>query len=509
MKKWIYLLLLFLSIQSLSFSQNNLNIDPDLLPFLDTSLAPFYHGVASGDPTEHSVVIWTKVTLNTTIKEAAVVWEIATDSTFRKLIHRGATLTNKNSDFTVKERVFNLKPNKTYYYRFIYNGKSSIRGTTKTLPKTFESYQIAFASCSNYEWGYFNNYRFIAEDNDIDLVVHLGDYIYEYGTGTYGNTAIDRKNVPSHELITLADYRTRYSLYRLDKDLIKLHQLKPMITTWDDHEIANDAYTNGAGNHQSNEGDYITRKNAATKAYYEWLPISPKENEPLYRSFSIGSQVDLIVLDTRIAERTKQVDSMNVSNYHDSTRTILGKKQFDWLTKNLSQKHTWKIVCNQVPVGPMYDPTPDKKGKYMDGWDGYPFEKEKLIHYLEDHHIQNTVFVTGDFHKAIAMETDLNGTKETNDNVAVEFIVSSITSANDDEFITKDKAHKKKELYLKNNPNMLYCNNTEHGYLVLKILHDEIEADFIDATTIKERKATKYINKSFSVHSGMSVLIER
>ncbi len=506
MRSYIFVGILFLLIQKIGNSQENLNIHPDLIKHLDHSLAPFYHGVASGDPTNNSVVIWTKLTLDKSIQEAPVNWEISKDSLFHKLIQKGTSITSSLSDFTIKVRIEDLKQNQTLYYRFNYNGKYSLIGRTKTLPTKLKSYKIAFVACSNYEWGYFTNYKYIAEDKNIDLVVHLGDYIYEYGTGIYGDTSIGRINIPSHEIISLYDYRTRYSLYRLDKDLMRLHQMKPMITTWDDHEIADNAYNEGAENHQENEGSYNKRKNAATQAYYEWLPIHPKLNEPLYRSFSIGSLINLIVLDTRIEERTAQVDSAEVINYYDSTRTILGKNQFSWLTQNLNQKETWKIICNQVPVGPMYSPTKVKDNLYMDGWDGYPYEKEKFLRFLGENKIKNTVIVTGDYHRSIAMETDLRGTETPLDNVAVEFIVTSITSANDNEYYTLEKAQKRKELYLINNPNMKYCNNIDNGYLTLKITKKEVIAEYLNLSTIKKSEASQYLDKRFKVDNGKNVL---
>ena len=206
MKISYHLILCFFLLQTVGIAQEKLNIDQDLFPFLDPSKAPFYHGVASGDPTENSVVIWTKVTLGTSVKKAVITYEIATDSLFNSIVQKGNSVTDETKDFTIKERIQVLKSNHTYYYRFTYNSIFSIVGTTKTLPSKVESFNIAFASCSNYEFGYFTNYKLIAEDEAIDLVVHLGDYIYEYGVGVYGDTTIGRFNIPSHEIITLADY---------------------------------------------------------------------------------------------------------------------------------------------------------------------------------------------------------------------------------------------------------------------------------------------------------------
>ena len=490
-------------------AQTNLNIDSDLLVHLDKNLAPFYHGVASGDPTQNSIIIWTKLTLDKEIKTAQVDWEICTDKACKKVLKNGSLLTSDDLDFTVKILVNDLKPYTKYYYRFKFNNVYSIIGQTKTLTANLDAYKIAFASCSNYEWGYFNNYRFMAEDDSIDLVVHLGDYIYEYAVGKYGDTTIGRLNVPNKEIISLSDYRTRYSLYRLDKDLLKLHQLKPFITTWDDHEIANNAYVDGAQNHQKTEGDWYQRKANATKAYYEWMPVNKKAEKHLYRSFAIGNLINLIILDTRIEGRTVQSNNVTDKDFSDTSRTILGKEQYDWLTQKLENKAVWNIIGNQVPFGPMYQPDTIKGALYMDGWDGYPYEREKLIKFLGKINLKNLVIVTGDYHSSFAMETDLIGTKNTNDNVGIEFVVTSITSANDDEYESPETVNILKELYLKNNPQMKYCNNTGHGYLVLNVSKDELLATFVYSSTIKKTEATKNIEKTYKVKSGSSVLIEQ
>ncbi len=505
-----YLLLFSFIISAMSFGQTSLNIHPDLANHLDPKLAPFYHGVASGDPTQDRVVIWTRITLDRSVGDALVKWEVSKSPSFAIAVANGEYRTSAMEDFTVKVDVGGLQANTRYYYRFQYGDVTSLTGEMRTLPAGDESFSIAFASCSNYEWGYFNNYRFIAEDEDVDLVVHLGDYIYEYGVGIYGDTSIGRLNVPDYEIVSLDDYRTRYSLYRLDPDLREVHRKKAFVTTWDDHEIANNTYDDGAQNHQEeSEGDWNVRKNAARKVYYEWLPVRKKNDEPLYRSFPIGTLANLIMLDTRLSGRTVQVDNTDDPSYYDSTRTILGKKEYDWLIDNLNSEQTWKIVGNQVPFGPMYLPEAKKKEKYMDGWDGYPYEREKLVKYLLDQAIRNVVFVTGDYHESFAFETDLEGTAITEDNVAVEFVVTSITSANVDEY-TKipEKLQRQHERYLANNEHLKYVNSTDHGYLVLHLEKDKVTASFVYASTIREPDATKRIERQYHVNSGKPVLIE-
>lgn len=482
-----------------------LNIHPDLIPSLNLKMAPFFHGVASGDPTQTSIIIWTRVTLDTVTKTANVNWELATDSLFTNVVKKGIAETNQNQDFTVKIDVENLQSHHRYYYRFIYKDSKSIVGKTETLTSDMSEVSIAFASCSNYEWGYFNNYRAIAMNTEVNMVVHLGDYIYEYGVGKYGDTSIGRLNVPAYEITSLADYRTRYSLYRLDTDLVKVHQEKPFITTWDDHESANNAYKDGAENHQSDEGLWLTRKNAAKKAYYEWLPVRETKTNRLYRAFEIGKLVNLIILDSRLEGRTSQV-TMNSPAYQDSTRFILGKEQYAWLTNQLKKDHVWNIIGNQVLFGSLTLEENNKKEKYMDGWEGYPFERKRLIHFLEDQNKKNTVFVTGDFHNAFALETDLTGTKDTMDNIGVEFVVTSINSANDNEYNSETKTEEIKQDYLDNNPNLKYCNNKDHGYLVLKITKDKLRASYHYTSNIRNRLGLDSIEAIFEVDPKSAII---
>lgn len=491
---------IFLCLTTVLRAQQDLNIHPDLLRYLNPALAPFYHGVASGDPTENSVILWTKVTLPKSTRKASVQWELSGDTNFRKVLKTGTLETSSADDFIVKPDVTGLSANTTYYYRFHCNGATSVTGITKTLPSGNPGIDIAFAACSNFEWGYFHNYRFIAEDTTIDLVVHLGDYIYEYGVGGYGDTSLHRWNVPAWEIKTLEDYRTRYSLYRLDGDLMEVHRTKPFITTWDDHESANNAYDEGAQNHQeATEGRWEDREQAARKAYYEWLPVRKKDREPLYRSFAIGSLVNLIILDTRLGGRTVQME-MNDPHFNDSSRTILGKEQHDWFIRNLSSSHTWKIIGNQVPFGPLYLPDSVRGEKYMDGWDGYPYEQKQIQEALRK--TENAVLVTGDYHQSFALGNHPEALEDPSGNVAVEFIVTSITSANTNEYVSDDMAAKENDTYLRFNPHVKYSNNTDHGYLVLRVRAQKLTAEFVYATSIVSPEAQPRVERSFIVRRG-------
>jgi alkaline phosphatase D len=490
-------------------AQSELNIHPDLVPLLDPALAPFYHGVASGDPTDHSVIIWTKVTLPKNIQDAMVSFEFDSEPSFTDPEKKGIVETDANSDFTIKVDIGELKSGTKYYYRFMYNDHISIVGETKTLPSDPNDFSIAFAACSNYEWGYFNNYRLMAMDTSIDLVVHLGDYIYEYAPNKYGDTTIGRINVPDHEITSLDDYRTRYSLYRLDKDLRLLHQLKPFITTWDDHEIANNGYVEGAQNHQANEGNWETRKQAGKKTYYEWMPIRDNSYHELYRSFEVGKLFSLIILDTRIAGRSKQVGSVNDPMYNDPDRTILGRDQYDWLIGKMeNKKTTWKLIGNQVPFGHLAQP--DFKGGadlYMDGWDGYPVERRKFLDFIKTRKIKNTVFLTGDYHCSFALDNDIPGNDDPKDNVAVEFVVTSITSANDDESMPRDEAIAFQKDYIKFNPNLRYLNTVDHGYLVIQVQPAKLIGRFYYVDTVRKPSTNGRLEATYTVFKNIPVLV--
>jgi alkaline phosphatase D len=484
--------------------KDSLQLDPLLVSALDESLKPFYHGVASGDPTNNAVVIWTRITPEHSIEKIDVEWELATDEGFSHLVSSGKYTTGPYRDFTVKVDVTGLQPGLTYYYRFKQGNFTSIIGTTKTIPINPSEMKIAFASCSNYEWGYFNAYGAMAIDDDIDLIVHLGDYIYEYAIGHYGDTSLGRLNVPAGEIITLQDYRSRYSIYRLDEDLMMAHQNKPFITTWDDHEIANNSYMDGAENHQdSTEGNWYSRKSAGTKAYYEWLPVR-EPTDRLYRSFKAGELFNLIILDTRIAGRTEQIYDPENESYKDESRSILGKEQYDWLTKELKEEQRWKIIGNQVPVGPMIVPTEEGSHPYMDGWDGYPAERNRLLKFITEHKMKNSIFMTGDYHSAFAIETPFG-----NANAAVEFVVPSINSSNYDEHTDSNTVVRAAEGYRKYNPHVRYCNLTDHGYVSLTIRKDQALAEFVYVETVKTRDLSVTTAVSFLVPSDVSIIKKR
>ncbi|MFV5660763.1 alkaline phosphatase D family protein [Acinetobacter pittii] len=338
--------------------------------------ADFLHGVASGDPLQDRVILWTRLTPLDLNARLRVTWEIATDDQFKQNLKTGTVQTTKTDDFTVKVDATGLQAGTTYYYRFRFGTKVSPVGQTKTLPVTTNKVSFAVCSCSNYPAGYFYVYREMAKQN-VDVVIHLGDYIYEYGADGYATEDAAKlgRTLPSDnnkEIIKLDDYRKRYALYRQDKDLQAVHQRHPFIVVWDDHELANDTWREGAENHQSNEGPFLERKLAALQAYFEWMPIRPVSNTDhlnIYRQFNFGSLVQLTMLDTRIIARDKQLEykyyitssGLDAQKFQadltDPKRTLMGYTQRDWLVDKLKQSTaTWNVIGQQVLMSKMWIP---------------------------------------------------------------------------------------------------------------------------------------------------------
>ena len=280
--------------------------------------APFYftHGVASGDPISDRVILWTRLLPgNGQHSKVSCNWQVAADADFNQIVSSGSATTSAQQDYTIKVDATGLSPNSHYFYRFIGDGFTSPVGRTRTLPVgDVAEFRLGVASCSNYPQGYFNAYRDMA-NTELDLVLHLGDYIYEYAEGVYANATatgeLGRNVEPSSEILSIEDYRMRYGLYRTDVDLQAVHARHPFICVWDDHELCNDSWIDGAENHNEGEGDFFARARAARQAYHEWMPIrttAAGDQAPIYRSFKLGNLADLIMLDTRQHGRMRPLD---------------------------------------------------------------------------------------------------------------------------------------------------------------------------------------------------------
>lgn len=501
----------------------------------------FPYGVASGDPLSDRVIIWTKLEPLAKSARATVEWMMATDAQMKNIVREGRVNTTTDSDFTVKVDVTGLEPATYYYYQFLANGKKSIVGRTKTTPVgAVDQLRFAVVSCSNYQAGYFNNYGNIGRREDLDAVIHLGDYIYEYEDGKYGDSTLmatgARAVAPKTEILTLEDYRARYATYRQDPDLMLAHQMHPFITVWDDHETANDAYKEGAENHQEGEGNWMSRREIARQVYNEWLPVRG-ETKPLYRRIRYGELAELIMLDTRLEGRDKQILDVTDPDLYDEDRTILGAEQKAWLKDALEHSSAqWKILGNQVmfaeynvgwaaAAGGNYTPE-QLESIFLDIWDGYPVERAELIRFIQDKDIEDVVIVTGDVHCSFAYDIALKSSAMSSDPgevtydpktgegaVAVEFVTPGITSANYDENIGMMQAQMfqyqiNKPLPTGGNPNphMKYADLIRHGYLVLDVQPDRVQADWFYSKNILEPTQEEVFGEGWYTKSGESRL---
>jgi alkaline phosphatase D len=515
MMKNTLLLSIILLIVVFSSCNNNENSEEALASSnIQLATTPFLHGVASGDPLGKAVIIWTRVSVDTQ-SYATVKWSMAKDEAFKEVVKSDYTITDASKDFTIKVDVQGLESNTYYYYKFELGDYSSPIGRTKTTPvgdKEVSQVRLAVVSCSNYEAGYFNSYAKLAEKPDIDAVLHLGDYIYEYGPGTYGDTTIPRQHLPAKEIITLDDYRTRYAQYRTDKMLQRAHQVHPFITIWDDHEIMNNAYMDGGENHNEGEGDYSDRKSVAKQVYYEWMPI--RESKTLYRKFEFGNITTLLMLDERLAGRTEPVDNKDNPNYGDEKRTMLGQEQFDWLVKNLKEsEQAWKVLGNQVifsdvNVAPIYGP---EFPKNMDAWDGYPAEKQKIINAIKENNIKDIVFVSGDTHCSWAFEVPIspdNYNPRTSEGVvAVEFGTPGLTSANLDEYRSMEEVKAAEQKMHTANKHLKYLDTHSQGYFIFDMTFNLSQVDYYYIDKINTESETEIKGKSIILRKGRSQLV--
>ncbi|MBT2333004.1 alkaline phosphatase D family protein [Variovorax paradoxus] len=486
----------------------------------------FKHGIASGDPLSDRVILWTRVTAPAP-GTLNVDWEVASDERFGIIVARGTASTGPERDYTVKVDATGLQAASTYFYRFFMGNEFSPIGRTRTLPVGgVPQARLAVVSCSNFPSGYFNVYADIARRTDIDVVLHLGDYIYEYGRIGYASQlaiAIDRESIPDHEILTLTDYRQRHAQYRTDGDLRALHARLPVIAVWDDHDLADDAWSGGAENHdEATEGSFAARRAAAVQAYNEWLPTRlPDPANPLriYRSFDFGTLASMHMLDTRLIGRDKQV---TLAQYLDGaaaapTRQLLGQPQVDWLSARIAESAcTWQVLGQQVLMMRMKIPLsiatdfsletltaylaalalPDaarsdsqralvaqQKVPYnLDAWDGYPAARDAVLAMARSQG-KNLISLAGDTHNAWAGNlTDPSGQR-----VGVEFGTSSVSSPGFERALPLIANNLLADGFLRMVDDLRYAETSKRGYAVVTLTPAEARCDYVEISTVFSR----------------------
>lgn len=531
---------------------------------------PFKHGVASGDPDQTSLVVWTAV--SEPIEGEGVSVELAADPDFSTIVYRGplevagpaADNPRAGRGVPYKALVDGLEPGRTYFYRFFHAGEVSATGTTRTLPDgPLDSFRIAAFSCSNYPAGFFNAYRAAAEREDIDLVVHLGDYIYEYAMGGYGTDRAERLSRipdPLTEIVTRDDYARRHSCYSLDPDLQALKAKAPWITVWDDHETANDAWSGGAENHDQGEGSWTDRRDAALEAYYAWLPArAPQPHPARYGAVRVGDLATLYLMETRLTARTRSLDWSSfpvavgadpedpavaraverwlAETVGDPSRELMGSGQLAFfgeaMARSRAEGQPWRVLLNQVMIGhktmPDYtEVTPFwlRMGMRMmggqiwdtalrsrfnipmtlDDWDGFPAERQRLFDTarLAD---ADLLVLTGDTHNFWC--NDL--IDEHGDRRGTEFGVTSVTSPSEYEYV-KAPGVDFGRMTVERNPEILHHEVYKKGYVHLTLTREAAEAEFVAVSTIEDRDFTTSIDSRWRVpraNGGPVPMVER
>ena len=498
----------------------------------------FDHGVASGDPLSDRVILWTRVTPKKP-GPIAVNLEIAANRNFSQVLFSKALKTDSLSDYTIKYDFSIgsiLKSGQIFFYRFNSQGTTSEIGKTKTLAAESRKIKLGVFSCSNFPAGFFNAYQAAAEANDLDLWLHLGDYLYEYPMGGYGTQnaeKLGRVPSPSHEMITLSDYRMRHAQYKLDEGSKALHRNAPLVAVWDDHEFANDTWKKGAENHSidGEEGDFFSRRAAAIRAYHEWMPIREQQNKrKIFREFKVGKFLQLLMLDTRQFQRDRQIqpkDYLSKSGFNQAsfyedlnsrTRNLLGSEQLAWVEKKVgSQKFDWTILGQQVLMTKLKFPDLSKMLKEedipsflkpylkflglgipsnLDAWDGYPAERNKLYDVMQK---SSTDFISlaGDTHNAWVSEL----TNASGDKIGIELGAPSVSSPGIADAIKLDEKQFTDKI-IEINSELSWMDPKHRGYLTLAFDENQMEARFNFIKELQKIDSTIFSTQVFQVQKN-------
>ena len=501
----------------------------------------FTHAVASGEPGPTSVLLWTRhVAANGDVSRLTA--EVSETPDFAQVVSGGSVSALRENDHTARLTVEGLEPGRWYHYRFIAgDGSVSPTGRTRTLPVgPVERFKLGVFSCSNLPYGWFNAYAHAAERQDLDLLIHTGDYIYEYQRGYYPGVeqaVKDRLIEPAGELIHLADYRLRYASYRADPDLQRLHGLFPMIAQWDDHEIANDAWNGGAENHSSDEGDWAARKAAALKAWREWLPVS----DATWAAYGIGDLADLFRPETRLTARSQRLDlglvaagaedvaaayaDLRDRTLVDPARTLMGAEQEAWLNAGLAASTRrgarWQVLTQQVVMGDlMMPPVPEGmleglnlpietagylKGASaaaeaglpfnLDGWGGFPAARSRLLAAAQAADA-DLVVLSGDSHNAWAFDLAEDGRP-----AGVEFAGHSVSSPGLEGYLPLPP-DLVAQFLAGASPELKWADTSRRGYLTVELTPETATGEWVFMNGVAERSLGTRPSRTMRVTRG-------
>ena len=505
----------------------------------------FTHGVASGEPSQESVLLWTRYVGS---GDAKLTVEMSQNTDFSGAKTVGEVTASASRDHIAKLTVKELAPNTWYFFRFIApDGSQSATGRTRTLPQgKTEKFNLGVFGCSNLPFGYFNAYAHAAHRDDLDLIIHTGDYLYEYPVGTYPSKdqAVSGRLIdPAHEMVQLVDYRLRYAAYRSDPDLQHIHQLYPMIAMWDDHEFANDAYKDGAQNHQSDtEGDWQVRKRVAEQVYREWMPVSDREaTDPLWGQYEIGDLATLFLTESRIGGRSKPANlemalkgqsdlktaltAFRDGEWQDPARTMLGKVQEAWLAEAMKKSRAsgtkWQVMTQQCVMGELRLPKgakdwisdnapPVAKARIavgalaaeiglplnFDSWDGYPQARKRLLNSAQEADA-DLIVLSGDSHNAWAFNLDTE-----NGSAGVEFGGQSVTSPGFEAFTRGIDPAVVAQAVTETNDKLQWAETGSRGYMTVALTPEKATSTWHFLDTIRTKSTAMKGSESQSVMRG-------
>ena len=518
--------------------------------------AVFQYGVASGDPLPDGVVLWTRVTPSPDAvpgsgrgTDTTVRWAVR-DATGR-VVRRGTARTSAARDHTVKVDVRGLAPDAAYTYEFTALGSRSPVGRTRTAPAAGtanDRLRFGMVSCSNYTGGYFAAYRHLAARDDLDFVLHLGDYLYEYGNGAdrYGPASLvgKRDHDPATEMVSLSDYRRRHALYKADPDLAELHRKNAFVVTWDDHEVTNDTWRAGAQNHDDTEGPYVQRRNRSYQAYDEWMPVRlpagrTRQETRIYRRLRFGTLADLTMLDER-QYRDQQTGPEDGETIDDPERTMLGPKQQAFLEAGLTAADSpaWRLFGNSVQImqvkapplpsalaaavaalqgGPQPFPLPASGfALLVDPWDGYTANRQRILELALAEGVGDPVFLTGDIHSTWAADLPVDPGSYTgtptvlSPSAGIEFVCPSVTSDNLDEITgspPRTSSVAVEEAIKGVNRHIKEVEFDSHGYSVVDVTRQRISFDTYFISDREDPAATQTFYRRFTSELGSRTVV--
>ncbi|KAI0403450.1 PhoD-like phosphatase [Xylaria palmicola] len=551
---------------SLGVSINKVAKRTHATPHWSPSQLDFTHGVASGDPTDNSIILWTRAAptddndaSNVTVSgylplydhsteqyvassnaPVCVNWKIGISESLKRVVDSGTAYTSSDIDYTVKVEAGRLKPFTTYYYQFsICNSDNrSPIGRTKTIPsvndKTPKPVRFAVYSCSNYPFGFFNAYGNPVRKDSVDYVIHLGDYIYEYANGEYGwGDSYGRIPLPNRDIYTLYEYRKRLATYRTDLDLLASHQKFPWIPVWDDHEVADNTYRDGSSHLNNTEESFIEdggvsvdqRKMNAVRAYFEWMPIRQvdmDDNLRIWRNFQFGNLLDLVMLDTRQYDRSITDVYWNTHYlsdiYNDAGRSMMGPRQEAWFYRTLQDSAkrgaTWRVIGNQVVfsrINTSLSSGLETPFNY-DQWDGYQANRNRTFHTLYESNIGNNIFLAGDSHASWV--SDLVWLDEhpydpaTGDgSLGVEFAGSAVSSPSPaGQNVTLQQAQVGSAAFTAINAELQWQEFYYRGYYELSVSHERVDAAYFGIPSTRLRSGVEISLANFTVLAGANKL---